>query len=166
MQLTFLGATREVTGSCYLLKTRDKNFLVDCGLIQGKGEERNYQPFSFSPGDIDFILLTHAHLDHSGRIPLLCRHGFRGKIYATPPTIELTHLLWLDTAKIMREEAERINRKNVRQGKPPIQPLFGEEEVEEAMNLFEPVSYDELVSEGEVEFVFRDSAHILGGSGA
>ncbi|HOA99714.1 MAG TPA: MBL fold metallo-hydrolase [Candidatus Atribacteria bacterium] len=164
MQLTFLGATREVTGSCYLLKTRDKNFLVDCGLIQGKGEERNYQPFSFSPGDIDFILLTHAHLDHSGRIPLLCRHGFRGKIYATPPTIELTHLLWLDTAKIMREEAERINRKNVRQGKPPIQPLFGEEEVEEAMNLFEPVSYDELVSEGEVEFVFRDSAHILGGA--
>ena len=87
MQLTFLGATREVTGSCYLLKTRDKNFLVDCGLIQGKGEERNYQPFSFSPGDIDFILLTHAHLDHSGRIPLLCRHGFRGKIMLPLPPL-------------------------------------------------------------------------------
>mgnify|MGYP001179517487 FL=1 len=164
MQLTFLGATREVTGSCYLLKTQDKSFLVDCGLVQGRGEERNYQPFPFTPGDIDFILLTHAHLDHSGRIPLLFRNGFRGKIYATLPTIELSRLLWLDTVKIMEEESERVNRKNVRQGKPQVQPLFGEKEVEGAMNLFVPVGYDELINEGEIEFVFRNSAHILGGA--
>ena len=162
MQVTFWGAAREVTGSCYLLTTDKGAFLVDCGMFQGKAEEKTGQPFSFSPADIRFLLLTHAHLDHSGRIPLLFKQGFRGKIYATAPTIELCEILWLDTVKLMQEEIERVNRKNIRAGRPEVHPLFTEEDVTGAMGLFEPVAYDELRTEDGVEFVFRDAAHILG----
>ncbi len=162
MEITFLGAARGVTGSCYLLTTTKSAFLVDCGIFQGKEEENTYAPFPFVPANITFLLLTHAHLDHSGRIPLLVKQGFQGKIYATLPTIELCEILWLDTVKLMSEEAERLNRKNRRAGKPEVTPLFGEEEVAKALQLFEPVAYDELVSEKGVEFVFRNAAHILG----
>ncbi|MBC7216631.1 MAG: MBL fold metallo-hydrolase [Candidatus Caldatribacterium sp.] len=162
MEITFFGAAREVTGSSYLLRGKDARFLVDCGMFQGGREERNAPPFPFPPRDIDFILLTHAHLDHSGRIPLLVKEGFRGKIFATLPTVELCRILWLDTVKLMREEVERENRRRRRSGKPEIAPLFGEEEVEEALSLFEPVGYDEVEEEKGVQFVFRDAAHILG----
>lgn len=162
MEITFFGAAREVTGSCYLVRGKGVRFLVDCGMFQGGGEERNTPPFPFSPGDIDFILLTHAHLDHSGRIPLLVREGFQGKIFATPPTIELCRILWLDTAKLMREEVERENRRRRRSGQPEIAPLFGEEEIQQAMSLFAPVGYDEIAEEKGIAFVFRDAAHILG----
>lgn len=162
MEITFFGAAQEVTGSCYLLREGNVRFLVDCGMFQGGKQERNVPPFPFPPKDLDFLLLTHAHLDHSGRIPLLVREGFRGKIFATAPTIELCRILWLDTAKLMREEVERENRRRRRSGQPEITPLFGEEEIEKALALFEPVGYDEIVTEGGVEFVFRDAAHILG----
>lgn len=162
MDITFFGAACEVTGSCYLLREKDVRFLVDCGMFQGGGEERNAPPFPFSPGDIDFILLTHAHLDHSGRIPLLVKEGFEGKIFATPPTIELCRILWFDTAKLMREEVERENRRRRRSGQPEIAPLFGEEEIERALSLFVPVGYDEIGEEKGITFVFRDAAHILG----
>lgn len=162
MQITFWGAAREVTGSCYLVTTEKGKFLVDCGMFQGKEEEKTYQPFPFVPGEIRFLLLTHAHLDHSGRIPLLFKQGFRGKIYATAPTIELCEILWLDTVKLMQEEVERLNRKNVRAGKPEVVPLFNEEDVMGTMDLFEPVAYDELHAQDGVEFVFRNAAHILG----
>lgn len=162
MQITFLGAAREVTGSCYLLSTEKGNFLVDCGIFQGKREEQTYEPFPFSPQEIRFLLLTHAHLDHSGRIPLLVRQGFRGKIYATLPTVELCQVLWLDTVKLMQEEIERLNRKNRRAGRPEEHLLFTEEDVMKTMELFEPVGYDELLSQDGVEFVFRNAAHILG----
>jgi metallo-beta-lactamase family protein len=162
VDITFFGATREVTGSCYLVRGKDVAFLVDCGMFQGGERNRNAPPFPFAPRDIDFILLTHAHLDHSGRIPLLVREGFRGKIYATLPTIELCRILFYDTVKLMREEVERENRRRRRSGKPEIAPLFGEEEVEKALELFEPVGYDEVAEEQGVTFVFRDAAHILG----
>ncbi|MGQ9473084.1 MAG: MBL fold metallo-hydrolase, partial [Candidatus Caldatribacteriaceae bacterium] len=162
MRITFLGAAREVTGSCYLLSTEKGNFLVDCGIFQGKREERTYEPFPFSPRKLRFLLLTHAHLDHSGRVPLLVRQGFQGKIYATLPTIELCQVLWLDTVKLMQEEIERLNRKNRRAGKPEERLLFTEEDVMKTMELFEPVAYDELFSRDGVEFVFRNAAHILG----
>ncbi|MEN3185057.1 MAG: MBL fold metallo-hydrolase [Atribacterota bacterium] len=162
MQITFWGAAQGVTGSCYLVTTEKWKFLVDCGMFQGKEEERNYQPFPFAPGEIRFLLLTHAHLDHSGRIPFLFKRGFRGKIYATAPTIELCEILWLDTVKLMQEEAERLNRKNARAGKPEVTPLFNEDDVMGAMDLFEPVAYDELRIQDGVEFVFRNAAHILG----
>ncbi|MGC8777206.1 MAG: MBL fold metallo-hydrolase RNA specificity domain-containing protein, partial [Candidatus Caldatribacteriaceae bacterium] len=162
MQMSFFGAAREVTGSCYLLKTGKGAFLVDCGMFQGKEEEKTYQSFPFSPESIRFLLLTHAHLDHSGRIPLLFKQGFRGKVYATLPTIELCEILWLDTVKLMQEEVERLNRKNIRAGRPEVHPLFTEEDVAGVMSLFEPVAYDELFVQDDVEFVFRNSAHILG----
>ncbi|HAX97657.1 MAG TPA: MBL fold hydrolase [Candidatus Atribacteria bacterium] len=162
MRITFLGAAREVTGSCYLIEGRNKRFLVDCGMVQGSGEERNAASFSFDPGNIDFVLLTHAHLDHSGRIPFLYKDGFRGKIFATAPTIELCEVLWLDMYKIMLEETNRTNRKNLRAGKPSIEPLYTEEDVLGALNLFEPVGYDEIVPVDTVESVFRNAAHIIG----
>ncbi|MCX6090095.1 MAG: MBL fold metallo-hydrolase, partial [Candidatus Atribacteria bacterium] len=162
MRITFLGAAREVTGSCYLIEGDRKKFLVDCGMVQGKGEERNNVPFSFDAQEIGFVLLTHAHLDHSGRIPLLYKSGFRGTVYATAPTIELCEVLWMDTLKIMMEETDRMNRRNTRSGKPMVEPLYGEEDVRGAMGCFEPVAYDEIVPVGGVESVFRNAAHILG----
>jgi len=161
MKLTFLGATGEVTGSTYLL-TNEKKYLVDCGIFQGKSEKENEVPFPFDPSQISAVILTHAHLDHSGRIPKLVKEGFRGKIYATLPTIELCEVLWLDTVKLMKEEVERINRKNLRAGKPLIEPLYTEKEVEMAMTLFEPIPYDEIIDLKDIKFRFRDSAHILG----
>ena len=162
MRITFLGAAREVTGSCYLIEGRNKRFLIDCGMVQGSGEERNAASFSFDPGSIDFLLLTHAHLDHSGRIPFLYKDGFRGKIFATAPTIELCEVLWLDMNKIMLEETNRTNRKNLRAGRPSIEPLYTEEDVMGALNLFEPVGYDEIVPVDNIESVFRNAAHIIG----
>ncbi|MCX7795044.1 MAG: MBL fold metallo-hydrolase [bacterium] len=162
MLLTFLGAVREVTGSNYLLETENGFYLVDCGIFQGKDEEKNDTPFEFPPSSIRAILLTHAHLDHSGRIPKLVKEGFRGKIYATLPTIELCEILWLDTVKLMKEETERINRKNKRSGKPLVKPLYDEGDVEASLKLFEPVPYDEVISLEDIRFRFRDSAHILG----
>ncbi|NLJ38198.1 MAG: MBL fold metallo-hydrolase, partial [Candidatus Atribacteria bacterium] len=162
MRITFLGAAREVTGSCYFIEGKNKRFLIDCGMLQGSGEERNTASFPFDPKSIDFVLLTHAHLDHSGRIPFLYKDGFRGKIFATAPTIELCEVLWLDMYKIMLEETNRTNRKNLRAGKPSIEPLYTEEDVTGALNLFEPVGYDEIVPVDTVESVFRNAAHILG----
>lgn len=163
MRLTFLGAVGEVTGSNYLLENYNK-YLIDCGMFQGKFENENFNPFPFEPSQISAILLTHAHLDHSGRIPKLVKDGFKGKIYAVLPTIELCEVLWLDTVKLMKEEVERINRKNQRSGKPLIEPLYTEKEVEFAMKLFEPVPYDEIIDLKDIKIRFRDSAHILGSS--
>jgi metallo-beta-lactamase family protein len=163
LRITFLGAAGEVTGSCFLLEN-NKKYLVDCGIFQGKSENENEAPFPFDPKDISGVILTHAHLDHSGRIPKLVKEGFKGKIYATYPTIELCEILWLDTVKLMKEEVERINRKNLRSGKPLIEPLYTEKEVEMAMKLFEPVPYDEMLDLSDIKVRFRDSAHILGAS--
>lgn len=163
MKITFLGAAGEVTGSCFLIENSYK-YLVDCGIFQGRSEKENESPFLFNPQEIKAVILTHAHLDHSGRIPKLVKEGFNGKIYATYPTIELCEILWLDTVKLMKEEVERINRKNLRSGKPLVEPLYTEKEVEKAMKLFEPVPYDEIVDLSDVKIRFRDSAHILGAS--
>lgn len=163
MRITFYGAAGEVTGSCYFLEN-DFKYLVDCGIFQGKAEKENENPFLFDPKEIKAVILTHAHLDHSGRIPKLVKEGFKGRIYATYPTIELCEILWLDTVKLMKEETERINRKNLRSGKPLVEPLYTEKEVEMAMKLFEPVPYDEVVDLSDIKIRFRDSAHILGAS--
>ncbi|MGB9682171.1 MAG: MBL fold metallo-hydrolase RNA specificity domain-containing protein [bacterium] len=162
MFITFLGAAGEVTGSSYLLETDINKYLVDCGIFQGENEDENETPFSFSPSSIKAILLTHAHLDHSGRIPRLVKEGFKGKIYATLPSIELCEILWFDTAKLMREEVERINRKNQRAGRSLIEPLYNDDDVKNALKLFEPVPYDEILSLEDIRFRFRDSSHILG----
>ena len=118
MKLTFLGANHEVTGSCTLLETGGLHFLIDCGMEQGKNVYEN-QPLPVAPGEIDGVLLTHAHIDHSGHLPLLAKQGYRGKIYATRPTCRLCDIMLRDSAHIQESEAEWKTRKNTRAGLPP-----------------------------------------------
>ncbi len=164
MILRVLGAAGEVTGSSYLLEVGKSRVIVDFGLHQGRHEEeRNTAPLPFAPNSIDAVVLTHAHLDHTGRVPLLVKSGFRGKVFATSPTVELTQVLWKDSAHIMKEEAEWRSRKNLRKGLPPVEPLYSEDDVEQALQFLSPVSYDDIfeVAPG-IKVRCRDAGHILG----
>ena len=136
--LTFHGAAREVTGSCFLLEAGGKKILVDCGLYQGgpRLSAANTQPFAFDPANIDILLLTHAHLDHCGRIPLLVKRGFAGEIITTAATRELTRIVLLDSAHIQQEEAERAARQNRRTGTVADTPLYALTDVLRAFDFF------------------------------
>ncbi|MDY3052077.1 MAG: MBL fold metallo-hydrolase [Ndongobacter sp.] len=165
MKIGFYGAAQMVTGSNYWVETeRGTRFLVDCGLFQGGEEELyNTRPFPFDVTQLDFVLLTHAHIDHSGRLPKLVADGFRGKIYATKATAELSAVMLADSAHIQRQDAENENRKRTRQGRPLIEPLYDDKDVQHTMNLFETHRYGETFSIGEdVKICFRDAGHILG----
>lgn len=164
MKLTVLGAAGEVTGSNYLIEYGESKVLIDVGLHQGRDEEtHNREPFPFNPADITAVVLTHAHLDHTGRVPLLVRQGFKGRIWGTRPTVELTDVLWKDSAHIMREEAEWRTRKNQRKGLPPVEPLYEDADVEKALSLLLPTSYDDLLDVAPgIRIRFRDAGHILG----
>jgi metallo-beta-lactamase family protein len=163
MRLRILGAAEEVTGSNYILETGKSRIMIDCGLYQGKSEEKNSEPLDFDPTTIDAILITHAHLDHTGRVPFLVKTGFSGKVIATAPTVELTDVLWRDSAKIQKEDAEWRSRKNRRKGLPPEEPLYTEEDVEKAIGMLVPVSYDEVMEPVPgIRVRFRDAGHILG----
>jgi len=157
MRITFNGACREVTGSCALIETSKTKFLVDCGLFQGQefSTQDNFSSFGFNPKEIDFVLLTHAHVDHCGRIPKLNKEGFKGKIYCTLPTRDLTEIILLDSANIISKEALKNNS----------QPLFREEDVVGAMNNFSPINYHEKKRvSSDVEVRMSDAGHILGSS--
>ena len=165
MLLKFCGAAKEVTGSNYLLEAAGHRILIDCGMHQGGNEEANYEPFPYAANSIDAVLLTHAHIDHSGRIPKLVREGYKKPIYATLPTIELTEILWDDSVRLMREDAEWQTVKNRRRGLPPAEPLYGQEEADAAKDLFTPVNYDSRIDLFPgVAVRFRDAGHILGSS--
>ena len=162
MKITFLGANHEVTGSCTLLEAADRRFLIDCGMEQGKNVYEN-QPIPVAPGEIDWVLATHAHIDHTGMLPLLVRNGFRGKIYATNPTVELCGIMLRDSAHIQEFEAEWKNRKAQRSGAEPVEPMYTVQDAEAAMKLFVGVDYEkriELTPGIEVRFV--DVGHLLG----
>ena len=118
MRLEFLGAAHTVTGSCYLLETQEKNYLIDCGMFQGarRIRELNYEEFSFNPADIDAVLLTHAHVDHCGLIPKLVKDGFQGTVYGTHATCDLVRIMLPDSAHIQEADAELSSRKNRRRG--------------------------------------------------
>lgn len=165
MRLSFFGAADTVTGSCHLLETKHHRILFDCGFFQGQGlSERNAEPFPFDPGEIDFLLLSHAHLDHCGRIPLLVKQGFQGRIVTTMATYDLARLVMLDAAAIQAEDARRAARKRNRSGGPPPQPLFETEDVLDALEFFDTfVEYErtETLDEG-LRVTFRDAGHILG----
>lgn len=154
MKITFLGATEEVTGSNYLLEHNGVKFLVDCGMWQGGqlAELRNHDPFQYNPREINFLVLTHAHLDHCGRIPKLYKDGFRGKIICTPPTMDLTKLILEDAVKIMADEAERDN----------VGSLYETSDVQAVMELFSGVEYNKLFEEKGIKIRLRDAGHILG----
>ena len=166
MRLSFHGANRGVTGSCHLLELDGLKLLVDCGLFQGGHEidEENAAEFGFDPAEIDILLLTHAHLDHCGRIPLLVKRGFDGEIIATPATRELARVVLLDAAHLQEEEAERHARKAKRHGKKPLDPLYGELDALNAMDLFgRKARYEQpLELATGVEATFYDAGHILG----
>lgn len=164
MKLRILGAAGEVTGSNYMIETKDYKVLIDCGFYQGKDEEkRNGSVFDFNPADIDALFLTHAHIDHSGRIPLLAKMGFRGKIYCTFATSELVDIMWNDSAHLLSEEAEWRTRKNSRRGMAAVEPLFRQEDADAAKRLKSPLNYDEIVEIFPGLAVrFRDAGHILG----
>jgi len=165
MNITFLGAAKTVTGSCYLIETKETKFLVDCGLFQGSKNESilNAEPFSFNPGDLDFMLLTHAHIDHSGRIPKLYMNGFKGDIYATKPTVQLCGIMLPDSGHIQETENEWTNRKRQRAGKSPVKPLYTVKDATDCLRLFKSVTYDEVVNIGkDIRVKFNDAGHILG----
>lgn len=166
MRLSFHGADRGVTGSCHLLELDGLKVLVDCGLFQGGREidEENAAEFGFDPREIDLLLLTHAHLDHCGRIPLLVKRGFSGEIIATPATRELARVVLLDAAHLQEEEAERNARKARRRGKRADPPLYGELDALDAMDLFgRRARYEQpLELSSGVTATFHDAGHILG----
>lgn len=165
MKVEFLGGVRTVTGSATLLEKDSLKWLVNCGMFQGgkELEERNRDIQSYHAQEISFILLTHAHIDHSGLIPKLVKEGFRGKVICTKATLDLCEVMLRDSGHIQEMEAEWQNRKNKRSGKKGITPLYNVKEAEESLKCFQPVGYDEvlLLAEG-LKVRFRDAGHILG----
>ena len=163
MNVKFLGAAGEVTGSAYLIECAGKKILVDCGMHQGKNENDNTIPFPIPPSTIDAVLLTHAHIDHSGRMPLLVKNGFKGKIWTTTPTRKLIPILWHDSAHLMSEDAEWETRKNARKGLPPVAPLYDKNDVDDAIKKLSSISYDENIDVlPGISVRYRDSGHIIG----
>ena len=165
MKITFLGATKTVTGSNFLVEAAGKKFLVDCGLWQGKKEleEENFEEFEFNPTEIDFMLLTHAHIDHSGRIPKLYKDGFKNTIYAHKATCDLCALMLPDSGHIQEMENEWKNRKRLRKGLSAREPLYTAEQAVRCLEIFKPVKYDEIIEiTPEIHVRFNDAGHMLG----
>ena len=162
MKLTFYGAAREVTGSCYHLEANGHRLLIDCGMQQGQ-DVKNNQNFPFDPQDIDALILTHAHIDHSGRIPLLAKLGFDGPVYTTRATSELIGIMLADSAHIQAMDAQWENRKGKRAGKSQAVPLYDMEDVDKALSQVSPREYGQKheIMEG-VSLMFSDAGHLLG----
>ncbi len=167
MKIKFLGGSETVTGSCHFITTENHKILLDCGLFQGGRviEDMNYLPFGFDPSEIDFLFLSHAHIDHSGRIPLLVKKGFKGKIICTNATYDLANIMLQDSGYIHEKEAEWQNRKRTRAGKATIDPLYTHEDAVNAMVYFQPVLYDQMITLSDhIKVKFNDAGHILGSS--
>jgi len=165
MEIKIFGAGKEVTGSCYGVFTKESKILVDCGFFQGSKdmERKNYEDFSFNPKDFSCLILTHAHLDHCGRIPKLVKFGFRGKIYATPATKDLARIIMNDAAKIAAEDTEHENKHRLEQGLPARKPLYNYIDVNNAMKLFVTFDYDQdMKISKDIIGRFTDAGHILG----
>ena len=167
MKVTFLGATKTVTGSNFLVEGAGKKFLVDCGMYQGSASDEfeNEAPFLFDVYDIDFMLLTHAHIDHSGRIPKLYNEGYRNSVYATKATCDLCSIMLPDSGHIQEMEVEWKNRKRERKGEDPLPPLYTAEDAAKCLEIFKPVQYDEIIDIDEnIKARFNDAGHMLGSS--
>lgn len=164
MELTFLGATGTVTGSKYLLKSGDKQILIDCGLFQGLKQLRlrNWAKLPVNPARIDAVVLTHAHIDHSGYLPVLVKNGFAGKVYCSEGTADLCKIMLPDSAHLQEEEAEYANRRGFSKHHPAL-PLYNQEDAENALKLFVPVSFEQDVDLGDgLTLRLSPNGHILG----
>ncbi|MCE5234514.1 MAG: MBL fold metallo-hydrolase, partial [Eubacteriales bacterium] len=165
MKLKFCGAAQSVTGSSYLLTYEGGKLLVDCGMRQGADTKGALGEggFAFEPAEIDAVLLTHAHIDHSGLLPLLVKRGFKGKIVSTSATARLATIMLPDSGHIQEQEAEYQNRKNLRAGKPTVEPLYTVKDAANSLKAFAPVEYNETVTVLEgVTARFVDAGHLLG----
>lgn len=165
MHIKFFGATREVTGSCYLLQVGKSRVLVECGMIQGsrQHERHNRDPFPFDPASIDAVVLTHAHIDHSGRLPLLIKRGYRGLVFTHMATADLCAIMLEDAGYLHEKEAQWENRKRQRKGLEPIEPLYTRRDARQAHQQFRGIEYGsakELLP--GVKLTLRDAGHILG----
>jgi metallo-beta-lactamase family protein len=165
MKLTFFGGARTVTGSCTLVECCGKRLLVDCGLPQGNDEKKIGMELPLYASDVDYVLLTHAHIDHSGRIPLLVKEGFRGTIHCTEATADLCSIMLADSGHIHEMEAEWLNRKRRRAGKSEIDPLYTVEDAKQSMDLFTGHPYNmKFTVDTGIEVEFTDAGHLLGSS--
>ena len=165
MKIQFCGASTGVTGSCHLITTEKHKILLDCGQFQGgKAQDAlNYEEFPFDPAEIDFVILSHAHIDHCGRIPLLVKRGFKGDIYCTDATADLLDVMLKDSGYIHEKEAEWKNRKNERAGRAMVEPLYTYNDAVDSLKFVRPVLYDQLVElNDQMKMVFNDAGHILG----
>jgi metallo-beta-lactamase family protein len=167
LRLHVHGAARSVTGSCFLLETDQARILVDCGMVQGSKTERelNYRPFPFAPDALDAVVLTHAHIDHSGLLPKLVKAGYAGPIYATSATVDLCSLMLVDSGSIQEMEVETLNRRNDRRGRPAVEPIYTAEDARVAMTQFRAVAYRQWqrVARG-IRARFWNAGHLLGSS--
>ncbi|MCG7870804.1 MAG: MBL fold metallo-hydrolase [Candidatus Thiodiazotropha lotti] len=167
MQIEFYGATSGITGSCHILRANGETILLDCGLIQGRREEmeKNRRPFPFSPDEISAVVLSHGHIDHSGRIPLLVKQGYQGPIYAQNATMELCDIMLQDSAFLQEKDAQYENKWRKRKGKPFIDPLYTVADAQEALDKLVGLKYREKreILPG-ISIRFQDAGHILGSS--
>ncbi|TVR80991.1 MAG: MBL fold metallo-hydrolase [Chitinophagaceae bacterium] len=165
MHIISHGAAQTVTGSCHILEAGGLKILLDCGFFQGKGVEMSVKNrnFPFDPKEIDFVLLSHAHIDHSGNLPQLVKKGFKGKIFCTHATYELAELLLLDSAAIQMADTDYINQKRAKEGRPFIEPLYNDTDVYECLQYFEVTEYArDIVLNKAVQFSFTNTGHIIG----
>ena len=165
IELSFHGAARTVTGSCFRLKTPHSCVLIDCGLFQGSKtlRELNYQPLPFKPDSIDAVLLTHAHIDHAGILPKLVRHGFKGKIHATEPSMDLSSVMLPDSGNIQEIEVERLNRRNRQRDRKQVNPIYTMDDAFRTIEQFSPVEYETWVTATEdIRARYWNAGHMLG----
>ncbi|MDO5441408.1 MAG: MBL fold metallo-hydrolase [Bacillota bacterium] len=165
MKIKFCGAALGVTGSCHLITTDNHKILFDCGMFQGGKamEALNYEDFPFNPAEIECVVISHAHIDHCGRLPLLVKNGFKGDIYASDATADLLDVMLKDAAHIQEQDAEWQSKRNLRAGKKAVEPLYTAHDVEDTLKFIRPVRYDQLFElNDQMKIVFNDAGHILG----
>ena len=166
MKISFHGAARTVTGSKHLIQLENgKKVLLDCGLFQGMGEQTRAlnQDFGFNANEVDYMILSHAHIDHSGLLPKLVKEGYKGPIYCTPATADLAEILLLDSAFIQEADVNFVNKRRISQGLPALKPLYSVADVKEVVARFIEISYDQPCQIDEtISFQYTDTGHILG----